>query len=81
MNGHLPSFPYPFSFHHGFKSDSWHKLNVTQLERNKFKEKETNIQFKRIGEDLVDFHRLNFYPKINSLAPHSDLSIFLFTYV
>lgn len=57
------------------------ELNMTQVERNRLKETETNIQFKRIGEDLVDFHRLNFYPKINLLTPHSSLPRFLFTYV
>lgn len=44
---------------------------MTQVERNGVKEIQTNSEFKRKGEDLVDFHRLNFCLKINLLAPHS----------
>lgn len=57
------------------------ELNMTQVERNRLKERETNTQFKRTGEDSVDFRSLNFYPKINLFAPHSSLPRFLLTYV
>lgn len=70
-----------FLFIMGLSQTPGKELNVTQVERNRLKETETNTQFKRIGEDLVDFHRLNSYPKINLFAPHSDLSRLLFTYV
>lgn len=57
------------------------ELNMTQVERNRLKAIETNTQFKRTGEDSVDFCSLNFYPKINLFAPHSYLPRLLFAYV